>query len=124
MTTQADMSEHTTTPRPQSSYTDTHAVDDIHALVSKSEFLASGELAAIAEIIERTGRPMVAGRDIDVTTTQTALGWPVITISSGGTAIIIRQEPMGTGLRADITAATQAERDSLTITLNGHPLRC
>src|SRR5438270_4332154 len=98
------MAVHTSTMRPRPPYTDTHAMNDIHALVARTGLVASDELAAIGEIIERTGRTMIAGRDIDVTTTQTALGWPVITISSGGIAIIIRQEPMGTGLRADITA--------------------
>jgi hypothetical protein len=33
---------------------------------------------AIAEILARTGRPMTAGRDIEVSTAETSLGWPVV----------------------------------------------
>ena len=45
---------------------------------------------------------MVAARDIEVTTTETGLGWPVACVQSGDTSVFIRQAPAGPGLLIEI----------------------
>jgi len=76
----------------------------------------------VAQILARTGRVLVRGRDIEVSTTETTLGWPVARVDSGETTVTVRQEPAGPGLRIEITTSTPAERDALAVTLDGCPL--
>ena len=84
-------------PRAPSGYTDTAALNDIHTLLTASD-PGDGALADIAEILARTGRPMIRARDIEISTTETALGWPVACVEAGDTSVFVRQAPAGTGL--------------------------
>ena len=63
-------------PRAAAAYTDTAALNDIHALLTATE-PGQAALKDIALILARTGRPMTKARDIEVSTIETALGWPV-----------------------------------------------
>jgi hypothetical protein len=112
-------------PRAPSAYTDTAALNDIHALLTTQD-PSHAALADIAQILARTGRPMVRARDIEISTTETALGWPVACADAGDTSVFVRQAPGGTGLLIEICAKTDAEHDALTVTLDGrtlHPAR-
>jgi hypothetical protein len=108
-------------PRTHPGYTDTAALNDIHALLTAAD-PGDATLADIAVILTRTGRPMVAARDIEITTTETALGWPVACAQAGDTSVYIRQAPSGPGLLIEITTKSAAEHDALTVTLDGHTL--
>jgi hypothetical protein len=108
-------------PRAPSSYTDTAALNDIHALLTTGD-PGDSALADIALVLARTGRPMAAARDIEITTTETALGWPVACAQAGDTSVFIRQAPAGTGLLIEITTKTAAEHDALTVTFDGRTL--
>ena len=110
----------TSHPDPGLAYTDQAAVDDIHVLLT-TPLGQDGALEAIAEIVARTGRPLTAGRDIEVATTQTSMGWPVVTAASAGTKVIIRQDPAGPGLRVLITTDGEGS-DVPVVTLDGRPL--
>ena len=79
-------------------------------------------LADIAQILTRTGRPMIAARDIEITITDTPTGRPMACAHSGDTSVFIRQAPAGPGLLVEITAQTAAEHDALTVTLDGRTL--
>ena len=110
-------------PRAPSGYTDRAALNDIHALLT-SQDPAGAALTDIALILARTGRPMVAARDIEVTTTETVLGWPVACVQSGDASVVIGQAPAGPGLLVEIATKSAAERDALRVTLDGltlHP---
>ena len=118
------MSDHAVTPlrrRPAPLYGDTAALNDIHAILTTPD-PGQASLAEIADVVTRTGRPLVAARDIEVSATETALGWPVACAQSGDTAVYVRQEPAGTGLRVEITTETDAEVRALTVTLDGATL--
>jgi hypothetical protein len=108
-------------PRAPAAYTDTQALNDIHALITAGD-PGDGALADIAQILARTGRPIVAARDIEISATETALGWPVACAQAGDTSVFIRQAPAGSGLLIEIYAKTDAERDGLAVTLDGCPL--
>jgi hypothetical protein len=120
------MPDHTVTPlrpRAASGYTDTAALNDIHALLTTQD-PGDATLGDIAQILARTGRPMFAARDIEITTTETALGWPVACAQSGDASVFIRQAPAGRGLLVEICTKSAAEHDALTVTLDGvtlHP---
>ena len=107
-------------PRAPSGYTDTAALNDIHTLLTSDP--DDGALAGIAEILARTGRPMIQARDIEVTTTETALGWPVACVDAGDTSVFIRQSPAGPGLVIEICTKTDTEQATLAVTLDGRPL--
>jgi hypothetical protein len=110
-------------PRAPSAYSDTAALNDIHALLTTT-VPGDGELADIAQIVERTGRPLVAV--LEISTTETALGWPVACAQSGDTSVFIRQAPGGAGLLVEACTRTAAEHDALTVILDGlvvHPAR-
>jgi hypothetical protein len=112
-------------PRAPSGYTDTAVLNDIHTLLTTTD-PSGGALADITQILTRTGRPMVAVRDIEITTTETALGWPVACARAGNTTVTIRQAPASSGLLVEVTTTSAAEHDALTITLGGrilHPAR-
>lgn len=113
-------------PRARPGYTDTAALNDIHVLLTTTTTTDGDRelIGDVAAILARTGRAMVRSRDIDITLTETTFGWPVARAESGGTTVVIRQEPASPGLLIEITTATRAERDSLTVTLDGtavHP---
>jgi hypothetical protein len=107
--------------RPPPGYSDTDALNDIHVLITRAE-PGDGALGDIAVILTRAGRPMIAGRDIEITTTETALGWPVACAQAGDASVFIRQAPAGTGLLIEVVTKTAAEHDALTITLDGATL--
>src|SRR6266487_3106437 len=99
-------------------YTDAAALNDIHALLTTSLDTSQELLGDVAAIVARTGRPMVACRDIDATTTETPTGWPIAHVGAGDTTVTVRQDPAGPGLLIEITTRTPAERDHLTVTLD------
>jgi hypothetical protein len=118
------MAEVSVTPLPvraSSAYTDTAALNDIHALLTASQ-PGDAALADIAQILGRTGRPMVRVRDIEVSVNETALGWPVACADAGDTSVYVRQASSGTGLLIEICTKTTAEPDALTVTLDGEVL--
>jgi hypothetical protein len=108
-------------PRAPAGYTDTAALNDIHALLTTGD-PGDGALADIVQILTRTGRPMVAVRDIEITTTETALGWPAARADAGDTSVLIRQVPGSTGLLIEICTYTAAEHDALIVTLDNRTL--
>ncbi len=108
-------------PRAAAAYTDTDALNDIHALLTTTS-PGNATLADVAQILARTGRPLVAARDIEIIMTETALGWPVACAQAGDTSVFIRQAPGGSGLLIEICTKTDGERDGLTVTLDGHAL--
>jgi hypothetical protein len=108
-------------PRAPSGYSDTAALNDIHSLLTATD-PGDSTLADIAEILARTGRPMVAARDIETSITETALGWPVACVDAGDTTVFVRQAPTGAGLLIEICTKTDTEHAALTVTLDGHPL--
>jgi hypothetical protein len=108
-------------PRTASGYTDTLALNDIHALLTTQD-PADVTLSDIAQIVTRTGRPMIAARDIEITITDTPTGRPMACAHSGDSSVFIRQASDGPGLLVEITARTATERDALTVTLDGGTL--
>jgi hypothetical protein len=108
-------------PRTRPGYTDNAALNDIHTLLTTTD-PGDATLADIAVILARAGRPMVRARDIEITTTETALGWPVACVQADDTSVFIRQDPAGRGLLIEITTKSAAKHDALTVTLDGHPL--
>lgn len=107
--------------RAQPGYSDTAALNDIHALITTTD-PGDAALADIAVIVSRTGRPMVAARDIEITTHETALGWPVACAQAGDTSVFVRQAPAGSGLLVEICTKSAAEHDALTVILDGRAL--
>jgi hypothetical protein len=118
------MPDATITPlraRAPAGYSDTAALNDIHALLTAPD-LGNAALADIALILARTGRAMVRVRDIAVSVIETALGWPVACTDAGDTTVYVRQAPAGTGLLIEIHTKTAAEHDAMAVTLDGQPL--
>jgi hypothetical protein len=116
------MTDATITPiRRDAPYTDTAALNDIHLLLTSTD---PGEetLADIAAIVARTGRALVPVRDIETSSTETVLGWPVACIDGGETTVFVRQAIGGTGLVVEICTKTDAEQAALAVTLDGRPL--
>jgi len=64
----------------------------------------------------------VRARDIETSTTETALGWPVGCVDADDTRVFIRQTSAGPGLVIEICTKTDAEQDALAVTLDGRPL--
>ena len=121
------MPDGTVTPlhsRPAAAaYTDTAALNDIHALLTSTE-PGQSALKDIALILGRTGRPMTKARDITISTIETELGWPVALVDAGNTNVYVRQDPTGMGLLIEVCTETDAEANTLTVTLDGallHP---
>ena len=96
-------------------YTDTAALNDIHVLLTSTD-PGDGTLADIAAILARTGRPLIPARDIETTTAETALGWPVACVDAGDTTVFVRQAPAGAGLVVEICTKTDAEQAALAVT--------
>ncbi len=120
------MSVRTVTPlRPltEPAYTTDAALNDIHTIVTRRATAQAGELVAeLAEVLTRTGRPMVAARDIAVSATENSQGWPVGCVEAEATTVYVRQDPAGDGLLVEVTTATAAEAAALSVTLDGHTL--
>ena len=114
------MTDGTVTPirRGQHAYTDTAALNDIHALLTSTD-LGADTLADIAAIVARTSRALVPVRDIETSCTETVLGWPVVCVDAGETTVFVRQAVAGTGLVVEICTRTDAEQASLAVTLDG-----
>ena len=108
-------------PRAPAGYTDTAALNDIHTLLTAAD-PGDATLTGIADILLRTGLPMTPIRDIEISTTETALGWPVACVEAGDTAVFVRQAPAGAGLVIEICTKTDTEHDALAVTLDGRPL--
>ena len=108
-------------PRAPSGYTDTAALNDIHILLTSSD-PGDGALADIAEILARTSRPMIRARDIEISTIETALGWPVACVDAGDTCVFVRQAPAGAGLVVEICTKTDTEQAALAVALDGRAL--
>jgi hypothetical protein len=117
------MTDSTVTPirRGQHAYTDTAALNDIHALLTSSD-VGADTLADIAAIVVRTSRALVPVRDIETSCTETVLGWPVACVDAGDTTVFVRQATAGTGLVVEICTRTDAEQAALAVTLDGLPL--
>jgi len=119
------MSESTITrlrPRGQVGYTDTSALNDIHALLTTASDGDQHLLADVAAVLVRTGRPMVRGRDIEARVTDSLIGWPVAHVDAEDTTVTVRQDPAGSGLLIEITTTGPAERDQLIVILDGRCL--
>ena len=104
-----------------SRYSDTAALNDIHALLTSID-PGDGALADIALILGRAGRPLMSVRDIEISATETALGRPVACVEAGDASVRVRQATDGTGLVIEICTKTATEHAALTITLDGVPL--
>ena len=116
------MTDTTITPiRRDAPYTDTAALNDIHLLLTSTD-PGKDTVADIGAIVARTGRPLVPVRDIETSSTETVLGWPVACIDGGETTVFVRQAIGGTGLVVEICTKTDAEQSSLAVTLDGRPL--
>ena len=108
-------------PRAPASYSDTAALNDIHALLTSSD-LGADTLADIAAIVARTSRALIPVRDIETSTTETVLGWPVACVDASETTVFVRQSPTGVGLVIEVCTRSDTERAALTITLDGRLL--
>ena len=109
--------------RAQPAGTDTAALNDIHTLLTTASSDTGRDLLAdIAQVVTHTGRPMVRGRDIDTSVTDSPTGWPVARVDAEDTTVTVRQHPAGTGLLIEITTRTPAERRQLAVTLDGQCL--
>ena len=116
------MTDATITPiRRDAPYTDTAALNDIHLLLTSTD-PGKDTVADIGAIVARTGRALVPVRDIETSSTETVLGWPVACIDGGETTVFVRQAIGGTGLVVEICTKTDAEQSSLAVTLDGRPL--
>jgi hypothetical protein len=104
-----------------SRYSDTAALNDIHALLTSTD-PGDGALADIALILGRAGRPLIPVRDIEISATETALGRPVACVEAGDASVRVRQATDGTGLVIEICTKTATEHAALTVTLDGAPL--
>ena len=111
-------------PRGQPAYTDTLALNDIHALLTTTRHDGDHDpvLGDIAAVLARTGRPMVRGRDIGASVSDSRAGRPVARVHAEDSDVVVRQDPSGTGLLVQITTATPAEREQLVVTLDGRCL--
>jgi hypothetical protein len=116
-------------PPGRTRYSDTAALNDIHALLTSTD-PGNSALTDIALILDRAGRPLIPARDIEISATETALGRPVACIESGDVCVLVRQATDGTGLLVEMNTKTAAEHAALTITLDGnslhapHPVGC
>jgi hypothetical protein len=117
------MTDSTVTPirRDPAAYTDTAALNDIHALLTSTD-VGADTLADITAIVARTSRALIPIRDIETTSTETILGWPVACVDAGETTVFVRQATAGTGLVIEICTRTDAEQAALAVTLDGLPL--
>jgi len=107
---------------PAASNGDTLALNDIHAVVTSPALAGNaGEtLAAIAEILARTGRSPYPSRVITATVEDGPHGIPVAFTDAEGTIITIGQDPAGPGIRIDIAPRDPADEAALVIAVGDH----
>ena len=100
-------------------YDDTLALNDIHAVLTSPGLAGStGEtLAAIAEILTRTGRSPYPSRVITATVEDGEHGIPVACIDAEGTTVTIGQNPAGPGIRTDVTPRDSDDEAALIIAI-------
>ncbi len=101
-------------------YTDTAALNDIHAILCRPGGWDPGTLDDVALVLARSGRLVVDVRDIDAAVETTAAGLPEARVDAGGTKVAVYQDQSG-GLAVAITA-TAADEAQLTVTLNQRQL--
>ena len=110
-------------------YSDTAALNDIHALLTSTD-PGDGTLTDIALILGRAGRLLIPVRDVEISATETPFGRPVARVESEDVSVLVRQATDSTGLLVEICTQTAAEHAALTITLDGtslhapHPVGC
>lgn len=109
--------------QPGPGYDEAAALNDIHAICTTAS-TGRDVLAEIGEVLTRTGRPMVPARDITISATETAQGWPVACTQSGGVSVFVRQEPAGPGLLVEVTTKTPGDAGDLTVSLDDLVLFC
>jgi hypothetical protein len=119
------MSDHTIVHFPPGrtgppGYTDTAALNDIHAIICRRGSPSPGTLDDIAAVLARTGRPIIEVRDIEASVTETPAGLPEARVDAGTTSVRVYQDHTG-GL-AVVIAATAADEATLAITLNRRQL--
>ena len=100
-------------------YTDTAAMNDIHAVITSRAGAATAALECIAEILVRSGRLMAPARHITATVDDDEHGLPVARIDGDGTYVTMGQDPGGPGLRIQIRTFNDDERTALVIELDG-----
>lgn len=101
-------------------YTDTAALNDIHAILCRRGGWDPDTLEDVAQVLARCGRPVVPIRDIEATVEQTPAGLPQARVNADGTTVEVYQDRSG-GLVVAITASPGDEA-ALTITLNDRQL--
>ncbi len=101
-------------------YTDTAALNDIHAILCRPGGRDPGALDDVALVLARSGRLVVDVRDIDAAVETTAAGLPEARVDAGGTKVAVYQDQSG-DLAVAITA-TAADEAQLTVTLNQRQL--
>jgi hypothetical protein len=120
------MSDHTVVRFPPGraappGYTDTAALNDIHAIVcSRRDTPDASVVADVADVLARAGRPVIEVRDIHAAVADTPAGLPEARVDAGTTSVRVYQDHTG-GL-AVVIAATAADETGLTVTLNRRQL--
>jgi hypothetical protein len=101
-------------------YGDTQAMNEIHALVTGLEWLTGDEVAAsVAEIVARTGRPLVRARMITAEVTEDRHGMPTGLVDADGTVVVVSQDPDGPDVLVQDTTSDAAESAGLVLTSDG-----
>jgi hypothetical protein len=106
-------------PGMRGGYTDTAAMNDIHAVVTSRAGAATAALECIAEILVRSGRLIAPARHITATVDDDEHGLPIARIDGDGTYVTIGQDQAGPGLRIQIRTCNDDERAALVVELNG-----
>jgi len=101
-------------------YTDTAAMNDIHAILCSRGTSDPDVLNDIALVLARAGRQVVQIRDIQAAVVENDAGLPEAHIDAGATKVLVVQRDTGEFVVA-IAAATP-DAAQLTVTLNGHQL--
>ncbi len=101
-------------------YSDTAALNDIHAILCRHSGPDPAMLEDVALVLARCGRPVVEVRDIEAAVEQTPAGLPQARVAAGGTSVEVYQDRSG-GLVVAITAIP-ADEAGLAVVLNGRPL--
>jgi hypothetical protein len=108
--------------RPARPYSDTDALNDIHALLT-SPAAPADVLQDVAAILARAGRPLFPSRVITATVADDPHGMPVARIEAEGTTIAISQAKNDSGLCIHIAPRDAAEEAALTIAVAGTVIR-
>lgn len=117
------MPDGTVTPlraRAPSAYSDTAALNDIHAILCRRREWDPATLEDVAQVLARCGRPVVAVRDIEAAVEQTSAGLPQARVDADGTNVEVYQDQSG-GLVVAI-AATAHDEAELVVSLNDRQL--